>query len=508
MPYSGTNQGLAPADVLIRRDISQKSWLIGAGPFTADALEFAPSTAAGGTTFNAPVLKLTPAGAYITGALSVNGVSLASGSVINVKAYGAVGDGTTDDSTAIVNALAAVPATGGTLYFPTGTYKTTAITLNLKNKLTILGDGRGSSTLKSNNVSVPPGSQVLVANSNCSDLTISGLTFDGSCTQRKAGQQAVIINASRFNFFNNEIINSGEYAIMVGYSATVYDAHIHHNLIGNNFADGINLQNVIRGVVDSNIVSGADDDCIAIGYSGGTLGICNHVIVSNNICRARTDLGTTWGRGILVLRANNVLITGNLIENTKQHGIYVLSEDNTLANYPTNISIIGNRISDCCVNSGQPIAITRANSVAVRGNVIVNPLTDLSGLIELADWSDVTVADNVLTQSANHFCRGIHADEGTGWGRATWDRLRLQDNTIVLTGAATNSGVYLDPNVAYTQSNTAIVGNLVDQVTAGEYLRINRTSVKAVVRNNVSVDSGNTYNWPGSGVAPVTANNT
>jgi hypothetical protein len=59
----------------------------------------------------------------------------------NVKGYGAVGDGTTDDTTAIQAALAAIPATGGVLYFPAGQYKYTGATLTLSKKVTIEGDG-------------------------------------------------------------------------------------------------------------------------------------------------------------------------------------------------------------------------------------------------------------------------------------------------------------------------------------------------------------------------------
>lgn len=47
-------------------------------------------------------------------------------SVFSVKAYGAVGDGVADDTTAIQNALNAVPASGGTVVFPSGTYKVSA----------------------------------------------------------------------------------------------------------------------------------------------------------------------------------------------------------------------------------------------------------------------------------------------------------------------------------------------------------------------------------------------
>src|SRR5438552_2537313 len=42
--------------------------------------------------------------------------------VVNVKAYGAVGDGVTNDTAAFNKALAACAATGGTCLVPEGTY--------------------------------------------------------------------------------------------------------------------------------------------------------------------------------------------------------------------------------------------------------------------------------------------------------------------------------------------------------------------------------------------------
>jgi polygalacturonase len=40
----------------------------------------------------------------------------------NVKDYGAVGNGTTDDNVAIAAAITAASAVNGVVYFPTGTY--------------------------------------------------------------------------------------------------------------------------------------------------------------------------------------------------------------------------------------------------------------------------------------------------------------------------------------------------------------------------------------------------
>lgn len=66
---------------------------------------------------------------------------------IDVTAYGAVGNGSGNDRPFIQNALNAVPATGGTVYFPPGQY-ICDIPLTLSNKhIHILGAGRGVSTI-------------------------------------------------------------------------------------------------------------------------------------------------------------------------------------------------------------------------------------------------------------------------------------------------------------------------------------------------------------------------
>lgn len=65
---------------------------------------------------------------------------------INVKAYGAKGDGVTDDTTAINNAENAITAAGGILYFPNGTYIHSGLT---KQSNTIWqGENRSTTILK------------------------------------------------------------------------------------------------------------------------------------------------------------------------------------------------------------------------------------------------------------------------------------------------------------------------------------------------------------------------
>lgn len=63
------------------------------------------------------------------------------GAVHNLRAYGALGDGT-DDTAAIRNAIAAVPE-GGTLYIPPGTFRITD-TIHINRAISIEGSGPGS----------------------------------------------------------------------------------------------------------------------------------------------------------------------------------------------------------------------------------------------------------------------------------------------------------------------------------------------------------------------------
>lgn len=99
-----------------------------------------------------------------------------SGMFVNVKdpAYGALGDGVTDDTTAITAAITA--AAGGIVFFPPGTYKTNGLTISTAN-VNLWGSGAGSSIISG---STGTSLIALTNNSNTNHKNFRGLSFTSS----------------------------------------------------------------------------------------------------------------------------------------------------------------------------------------------------------------------------------------------------------------------------------------------------------------------------------------
>ena len=94
----------------------------------------------------------------------------------NVKSYGAVGDGVTDDTSAILSAIAATGhgTTYDTIYFPAGTYLTTSRIDPGYSLLRYKGDGMDVSTIQGSSDSWSGANYMLIlaGNSSVEDMTI------------------------------------------------------------------------------------------------------------------------------------------------------------------------------------------------------------------------------------------------------------------------------------------------------------------------------------------------
>jgi hypothetical protein len=138
---------------------------------------------AGGITDQASGLYFTQSG---TGA-AVRTVDSKLKESVSVKDFGAVGNGVTDDTAAIQAAVTAIAATGGTIYFPVGTYKITdVITVNTGVYTTgILLKGAGNKSIISQTGAAKDAikfsSTQVLNNSGLEDLGIVCSATAGNC---------------------------------------------------------------------------------------------------------------------------------------------------------------------------------------------------------------------------------------------------------------------------------------------------------------------------------------
>lgn len=113
----------------------------------------------------------------------------------NVKAHGAAGDGTTDDTTAINNVIALANASTGVVYVPHGTYKITSALTPITSGVIIKGAGKGATTIKpaagfnADVISTPIPASAGTVGYVQNHVGVESLTIDGSnMTGTTAGQ--------------------------------------------------------------------------------------------------------------------------------------------------------------------------------------------------------------------------------------------------------------------------------------------------------------------------------
>ena len=131
---------------------------------------------------------------------------------VSVKDFGAVGNGSTDDTTAIQAGLTA--CTGKELYFPAGTY-IVSTTLTVKTKTTLVGDGINKSILKL--ASGASASASMLTNFTISgtanvyydtDIEVTGLTFDGNSNATRTSELLGFAKVQNLYFHGNSVQNS------------------------------------------------------------------------------------------------------------------------------------------------------------------------------------------------------------------------------------------------------------------------------------------------------------
>lgn len=194
---------------------------------TSGAYDLALKTAAGATVWTR---RADPFGANLaegTGASVVGFIQSGAGAVattvqaklresVSITDFGAVGDGTTDDTAAINAAIAALPAYGGTIEVGYGSFlHTSAITVGKKvlfvGQGTAIVNGRSASEfLKSSSIS-----------GNGFNLAADGITIEGVAFRGQVGNggDGVVIKAGRISLIDVAVFAMGNDGIRVGTNA-------------------------------------------------------------------------------------------------------------------------------------------------------------------------------------------------------------------------------------------------------------------------------------------------
>jgi hypothetical protein len=205
-----------------------------------------------------PKYDLMNGGSTPTGAIN-RPINLKLGDFISVMDFGAVGDGTTDDTTAIQNAIntATIGTNGQTIYFPKGTY--------LVSGLTITSSSGNNNTTGENSLNIVGLSAVLKGNSSCSQIlsitSPNNTTFtNGINIQHIQFNMSLMSNAatSRALYIKNSYDNDFRDLTIIGQPALGYGIYIDQRAYTNSFYS-CNLQTV--GLFGADVATDAITTC-------------------------------------------------------------------------------------------------------------------------------------------------------------------------------------------------------------------------------------------------------
>jgi hypothetical protein len=176
--------------------------------------------------------------------------------VHNVRMFGATGDGSTDDTTAINNAVeAAALRSVGRVHIPAGVYIISS-GIGGESNLSLTGDGIGSTTIKR---AASTAAFNMTSWSLLSNFSIRDLTFDGNANNQTdlSGHGIRMNGVSEFYIGNVRIVDTCSYGIGIQTS----DAHkrgiIESVWIERSGSDGIDIKNLTsanEAIIINNVI--------------------------------------------------------------------------------------------------------------------------------------------------------------------------------------------------------------------------------------------------------------
>lgn len=361
---------------------------------------------------------------------------LAQTSAWSAKQFGAKGDGTTNDATAIQAATTAAAAAGKELFFPAGTYRLLSpVTWAANTKW----NGEPGSVIKLDptmtlgaNIG---GTARALYGSAIAGVSLSGLTFQSLKTGVTKAITICFDNVTglRINGCTFKDFGDATYYAQGAIAYGCTDVRITNSRFTNCSGDGLAFSNnVTNFVVSGNEFSSNGDWGFAISIA------CTQGTVQGNLFLNNTS--TAVGSD----RCNYIEFIGNTMVNN-EHGVRVTKFAET-ADVHKMIVISGNSITNCGVYS---IAVEKMGALgmcAITGNVVSG--SGNQGII-LSDSSNVTVSGNSVASSAAEGILVISQTAGYETGRNVITGNKVDGCTYgirQLTGAGTTSRITVIAN--------------------------------------------------------------
>ena len=235
-------------------------------------------------------------------------------SEVNVKWFGAKGDGVTDDTLIIQSVIDYVSNDGGgEIYFSTGTYlidvggveDSRDYGIILKSNITLRGESKNKTKIfaKANS-----DMDLIITGRSSADnnIEIKNLTIDGNQANQTDGQFNLWLHSTDNVVIENvESINSGSWGFRIQQCDSIFMSDIKTNHAADLNADGIHF-------IDCNNVNCVNIDILTLGDDGFSIealgsDVSNYNITNINITCPVTTAG--GGRGILLFLDESVAST-------------------------------------------------------------------------------------------------------------------------------------------------------------------------------------------------------
>jgi parallel beta-helix repeat protein len=250
---------------------------------------------------------------------------------INVKDFGATGNGTTDDQAALQAALNAAAAQGKSVYIPPGTYNHSGVLT--ANGVAVSGAGAGTSLVATN-----PSEEAIKLGSNSSLSNLETSTSAGN-RDSQPDEAAVDVTGSNDSVSNVTTLGAESNGIRLDGAS---DAKITGNLVEGSNADGIALMNgSTDNTISGNEVYQAGDDS----YSDDSY-TSDGKQDSGNVFSNDLSLDNSYGRGFALMGATGDTIKGSVTDGSKWMGIVAGTDSNSQTMSGSNDTIDDNLITN------------------------------------------------------------------------------------------------------------------------------------------------------------------